>query len=219
MAFDECPLIPVSVMPASAVARTIRWAGSFWSMRLRMASSSRGTMSLASSKARPTTTFAITVGRPRKWIFLAMPSEASVSENPKEMIRQVAATAPVMPKNKPRYVMGVGTPPQLLKMVGLGMDMFDCVMPPVCTTCNVFTPMVLNLKNERFYMILILSLADTIPVRTLAAPTFAISSRRRNYRGTLLSIHNTHFFLDLMAQAKAHIEAVTPVERCVDWAV
>ena len=82
-----------------------------------------------------------------------MPSAVSASGEPEEeMIRQVAATAPVMPTNKPRYVMGVGTPPQLLKMVGLGMDMFDCVMPTrLARHATVFTPNgVLNLKNERF---------------------------------------------------------------------
>ena len=127
------------------------------------------------------------------------------------MIRQVAATAPVMPKNKPRYVMGVGTPPQLLKMVGLGMDMFDCVMPTrLARHASVFTPYgVLNLKNERFKH-------DSNPI--MEADNYTCQNFSRAYlrhlimakellASTLLSIHNTHFFLDLMAQARAHIEA------------
>ena len=53
----------------------------------------------------------------------------SVGEPEPEMLAQVAASAPFLPLSKPRYVMGVGTPPQLLKMIALGADMFDCVMP------------------------------------------------------------------------------------------
>ena len=57
------------------------------------------------------------------------------------MLRQVAACARVMPEEKPRYVMGVGTPPQLLRMIALGMDMFDCVMPTrLARHANAFTP-------------------------------------------------------------------------------
>ena len=51
----------------------------------------------------------------------------SVGEPEEEMIKQVSYCLPHMPKDKPRYVMGVGTPVQLLKMIGLEADMFDCV--------------------------------------------------------------------------------------------
>src|SRR6266542_2839952 len=53
----------------------------------------------------------------------------SVGEPEPEMLKQVAATTPFMPANKPRYTMGLGTPPQILKMIALGVDMFDCVLP------------------------------------------------------------------------------------------
>ena len=45
------------------------------------------------------------------------------------MLKQVAATTPFLPAAKPRYTMGLGTPPQILKMIALGVDMFDCVHP------------------------------------------------------------------------------------------
>src|SRR5690606_35917136 len=51
----------------------------------------------------------------------------SVGESEEEMLEQVALTAEVLPDPKARYVMGVGTPPQLLEMVARGADMFDCV--------------------------------------------------------------------------------------------
>ena len=135
----------------------------------------------------------------------------SVGEPEEEMIRQVSVTVPVMPKDKPRYVMGVGTPPQLLKMVGLGMDMFDCVMPTrLARHATVFTPDgILNLKNERFKN-------DPNPI--MEADNYTCKNFSRAYlrhlimaneflAHTLLSIHNTHFFLELMALARAHIEA------------
>jgi queuine tRNA-ribosyltransferase len=53
----------------------------------------------------------------------------SVGEPKEEMLRILAHTAPKMPQNKPRYLMGVGTPEDLVDAVSYGIDMFDCVMP------------------------------------------------------------------------------------------
>jgi queuine tRNA-ribosyltransferase len=53
----------------------------------------------------------------------------SVGEPSDEMLRQVGMTVPHLPVDRPRYVMGVGTPPQMLAMIAMGVDMFDCVMP------------------------------------------------------------------------------------------
>jgi queuine tRNA-ribosyltransferase len=53
----------------------------------------------------------------------------SVGEPKKDMLRILAHTAPKMPQNKPRYLMGVGTPEELIEAVSQGIDMFDCVMP------------------------------------------------------------------------------------------
>ena len=135
----------------------------------------------------------------------------SVGEPEEEMLRQVQVCTEVMPTEKPRYVMGVGTPPQLLKMIGLGADMFDCVIPTrLARHGAVFTPEgVLNLKNERFKK-------DPKPI--MKADNYTCRHFSRAYlrhlimanellAHTLLSIHNTHFFLDLMEQARAHIEA------------
>ena len=53
----------------------------------------------------------------------------SVGEPKQDMLRILAHTAPKMPQNKPRYLMGVGTPEDLIDAVSSGIDMFDCVMP------------------------------------------------------------------------------------------
>lgn len=214
MVLDECPPYPCERDACeSAVARTIRWAREF----LDHASEDGF---LASGHH----VFGIIQGSVfddlRRHCGEALaemdfPGYAiggvSVGEPEEAMIRQVAATAPVMPKNKPRYVMGVGTPPQLLKMIALGMDMFDCVMPTrLARHASVFTPDgILNLKNERFKH-------DPQPI--MEADNYTCKNFSRAYlrhlvmakellAHTLLSIHNTHFFLSLMEQARTHIEA------------
>ena len=53
----------------------------------------------------------------------------SVGEEPSEMYRILAATADALPRRKPRYLMGVGRPEDLLEAIGHGVDMFDCVLP------------------------------------------------------------------------------------------
>ena len=53
----------------------------------------------------------------------------SVGEKPEEMYRMLDAVCPALPSEKPRYLMGVGRPEDLLEAVGRGIDMFDCVMP------------------------------------------------------------------------------------------
>src|SRR5204863_6752870 len=53
----------------------------------------------------------------------------SVGEPEEEMMRAVESAEPFLPADRPRYAMGLGTPPQMLQMVARGMDMFDCVLP------------------------------------------------------------------------------------------
>lgn len=136
----------------------------------------------------------------------------SVGEPEPEMLKQVGATTPFMPADKPRYTMGLGTPPQLLKMVALGVDMFDCVLPSrVARNGLVFTPDgPINLRNERFR-------ADPNPI-VEGLENYTCRNFSRAYlrhlvlaeemlAGTLLTLHNLHFYLDLMAQVRAHLEA------------
>jgi len=224
MVLDECPPFPCERDACEqAVSRTIRWAGEF----LHHA---REDGFLDSGHH----VFAIVQGSTyddlRQYCGQALaemdfPGYAvggvSVGEPEEEMLKQVAACAPALPEDKPRYVMGVGTPPQLLKMIGMGMDMFDCVMPTrLARHATVFTPEgTLNLKNERFKH-------DSSPI--MEADNYTCRNFSRAYlrhlvmakellAHTLLSLHNVHFFLDLMAQARAHIEMGDYASWSRDW--
>jgi len=136
----------------------------------------------------------------------------SVGEPEPEMLKQVAATTPFLPEGKPRYTMGLGTPPQILKMIALGVDMFDCVLPTrVARNGLAFTPTgPINLRNERFR-------SDPAPL-VEGLDNYTCGNFSRAYLrhlmmsgemlgGTLVTIHNLHFFLNLVGQARAHIEA------------
>ncbi|MEK9773477.1 MAG: tRNA guanosine(34) transglycosylase Tgt [Opitutae bacterium] len=134
----------------------------------------------------------------------------SVGETEEEMLQQVQWTTTVLPVEKPRYVMGVGTPTQLLKMVGMGADMFDCVMPSraarhgMAYTANG----TLNLRNERFKL-------DYSPLDETsdcyASLEFSKSyirhliQAKESLAGTILTLHNLRFFVSLMEQARIHI--------------
>ncbi|TVP76060.1 MAG: tRNA guanosine(34) transglycosylase Tgt [Puniceicoccaceae bacterium] len=214
MVLDECPPFPCGREACeAAVSRTVRWAGEFLKYATDDGYIDSGHHVFGIIQGSVYDDLRQSCGQ--ALAEMDFPGYAvggvSVGEPEAEMIRQVAATAPVMPKDKPRYVMGVGTPPQLLQMVALGMDMFDCVMPTrLARHASVFTPEgVLNLKNERFKH-------DPRPI--MEADNYTCQNFSRAYlrhlvmakellAHTLLSIHNTHFFLALMAQARAHIEA------------
>ena len=136
-------------------------------------------------------------------------------------MQQVEASAKFLPQQKPRYVMGVGTPVQLLKMIALGADMFDCVMPTrLARHANAFTSHgVINLKNSRFK-------EDGEPLDS-EIQSYASNFSRAYIRHlivsnemlgcTLLSIHNIAFFLDLMRQARGHIELGDYAQWAAAW--
>jgi queuine tRNA-ribosyltransferase len=135
----------------------------------------------------------------------------SVGEPEPEMLKQIGVTAPFLPADKPRYTMGLGTPPQLLKMIALGVDMFDCVLPTrVARNGLVFTPDgSLNLRNEKYRVDPrpIVEGLDNYTARFSRAYLRHLVQAGEMLAGTLLTLHNVHFYLDLMAQARAHIEA------------
>ncbi|WP_269522538.1 tRNA guanosine(34) transglycosylase Tgt [Coraliomargarita parva] len=214
MVLDECPPFPCERDACEdAVARTIRWAKEF--IDYARDDGFLETGHHVFGIVQGSTYDDLRVRCTEALAEMDFPGYAvggvSVGEPEEEMLKQTGACAPVLPKNKPRYVMGVGTPPQLLKMIAQGMDMFDCVMPTrLARHATVFTPHgTLNLKNERFRK-------DPRPI--MEADNYTCRNFSRAYlrhlvmakellAHTLLSIHNVHFFLDLMAQARAHIEA------------
>lgn len=214
MVIDECPPWPCERdATAEACARSLRWA-----KRCKEIATDNGFLGAGHH------VFAIVQGSTyddlrreaaEALAELDFPGYAvggvSVGEPEPEMLKQVGATTPFMPADKPRYTMGLGTPPQILKMIALGVDMFDCVLPSrVARNGLVFTPDgPLNLRNERFR-------ADPSPIHD-EVNNYATRFSRAYLRHlmvageilgcTLLTIHNLAFYLDLVAQARAHIEA------------
>ena len=138
----------------------------------------------------------------------------SVGEPEAEMMRAVEASETFLPSDKPRYAMGLGTPPQLLELIARGMDMFDCVLPTrLARNGTAFTATgTLNLKNAEFTM-------DKRPIEENctcpACQEFTRGYIRHLIKAEeilglrLITIHNLHFYLDLMRQAREKIRAGT----------
>jgi queuine tRNA-ribosyltransferase len=138
----------------------------------------------------------------------------SVGEPEKEMMGAVEASEPFLPNDKPRYAMGLGTPPQMLEMIARGIDMFDCVLPTrLARNGTAFTSAgTLNLKNAKFTF-------DKGPIEQDCACPACREFTRGYIRHLikaeeilglrLITLHNLQFYLDLMKQARAKIEAGT----------
>ena len=128
------------------------------------------------------------------------------------MYEMAALCCSYLPKDKPRYLMGVGTPWNILENIALGIDMFDCVMP----TRNgrngmLFTSRgVINIKNKRWANDFS-PIDDGIDCHTSNYYTKAYL-RHLFVANEILglqiaSIHNLAFYLDLVKQAREHIMA------------
>ncbi|MGZ5156442.1 MAG: tRNA guanosine(34) transglycosylase Tgt [Caldimonas sp.] len=136
----------------------------------------------------------------------------SVGEPKEEMQRIVAHTPQRLPPGKPRYLMGVGTPEDLLDGVAAGVDMFDCVMPTRnARNGHLFTRFGdLRIRNARYKQ-------DQAPLDpTCGCATCARFSRAYLHHldrcgemlaPMLMSLHNLHFYVDLMRRVREAIEA------------
>ncbi len=138
----------------------------------------------------------------------------SVGESPAAMHAALPECAALLPADKPRYLMGVGRPEDLLAGVAAGIDMFDCVMPTrsgrnALAFTDDGTVRMRNAKHRR----------DPAPVMSDCA-CYACANFSRGYLHhlfaademlgpTLLSIHNLAYYLRLMADARAAIETGT----------
>ena len=136
----------------------------------------------------------------------------SVGEPAEEMYAMTEVVCSVLPEDKPRYLMGVGTPINLLENVALGVDMFDCVMP----TRNARNGMLftadgsINIKNKKW--------EDNFSVIDKAGYTFVDTDYSKAYLRHLFkvnemlgkqiaTIHNLGFYLWLMREARKRIIA------------
>jgi queuine tRNA-ribosyltransferase len=136
----------------------------------------------------------------------------AVGEPQPQLHDSVAAFAPLLPADRPRYLMGVGYPEDLLHAVACGIDLFDCVLPTrSARTGKLFTSRgKLNIKNARH------ADDDRPPDPECACPTCARYSRgalrhlyvaREATSVVLLTVHNLNFFLSLMRGAREAIIA------------
>jgi queuine tRNA-ribosyltransferase len=134
----------------------------------------------------------------------------SVGEGREEVRRIVATFGPALPFDRPRYLMGMGRPEDLVEAVASGFDMFDCVLPTRHgRTAQLFTSRgVINMRNARWR-------ADPRPpdpdCACVVCRTFSRAYLRHLYTtGELLApragtLHNLHYYLALMADMRAAI--------------
>ncbi len=131
----------------------------------------------------------------------------SVGE-PKNLMYEIADfTLPVLPRDKPKYIMGVGTPEDLVELTGMGCDMFDCVMPSRnARNGQLFTEKgTINISNARFRF-------DGKPIddkcTCYTCQNYSRAYLRHLYKSRELlsyrlnTIHNLHFYLLLMEKMR-----------------
>lgn len=136
----------------------------------------------------------------------------SVGEPAEEMYAMTEVVTAILPKEKPRYLMGVGTPINILENIALGVDMFDCVMP----TRNARNGMLftahgtINIKNQKW-------MEDFSPIDEMGM-TYVDTYYTKAYLSHLFranemlgkqiaTIHNLGFYLWLVREARKHILA------------
>jgi queuine tRNA-ribosyltransferase len=211
MAFDECTAYPVSEDQArSSMQRSMRWA-------IRSYDHYYG------AAAPPGNLFAIVQGGMYEQLRLEsietltqrdFPGYAvgglAVGEPEAERLRVLDWLAPRLPQDRPRYLMGVGYPQDIVAAVARGIDMFDCVMPTRhARNGHLFTTAgIINIRNAVYQR-------DTGPID----PACGCSTCRRYSRAylrhldrckeilgvRLASLHNLHFYLQLMREIRSAI--------------
>jgi queuine tRNA-ribosyltransferase len=209
MAFDECP--PSKAERAyleESLARTTRWlrrCAEVWSReRSALFGIVQGGLDLELRRRHVAEVCAV-----------ELPGYAlggySVGERPEEMHASVAEVAPLLPEDRPRYLMGVGTPVDLVTAVAAGIDMFDCVLPTRCARNGLLftTEGRLNLRNATH------ARDERPPDPACACYTCRTHSRaylRHLFASDellalrLATLHNLHHYLDLMRGARLAIE-------------
>ena len=208
MVFDECPPAEAKAEGIrDAVDRTTRWAKRCVEARTREDNALFGIVQGGfDPEERARSAHAL----------LQLPFEGyaigglSIGEGREITREMVTVTAAMLPEDKPRYLMGVGTPEDLLHSVGAGVDMFDCVLPTRnARNARLFTSEGdINLRNAKFRM-------DERPIEP-GCTCYTCTHFSRAYLrhldrakeilfATLTSIHNLHFLIEMMRNARAHI--------------
>ncbi len=136
----------------------------------------------------------------------------AVGEPTEKMYEMLEVVCPILPAGKPRYLMGVGTPANLLEGIARGVDMFDCVMP----TRNARNGMlftwngIMNMRNAKWEQ----DFSELDPAGTSFVDHAYTKAYLRHlfiagemFAAMIATEHNLAFYLDLVRQARAHIEA------------
>ncbi len=146
----------------------------------------------------------------------------SVGEPHELMLESLAPVCEQLPTDRPRYLMGVGNPTTLVAAIGLGIDMFDCVLPT--RTARMGTAFSsegrMNLRNAKFAR----DFSPLDPACSCSTCTGYTRAYIRHLVNTkemlasiLLSVHNLHFLIDLTARARRAIEAGEYASFMRDW--
>jgi queuine tRNA-ribosyltransferase len=130
----------------------------------------------------------------------------SVGEPAEDMYEMTELVCSILPKDKPRYLMGVGTPQNILECIALGIDMFDCVMPTRNARHGfIFTSQgVINIKNQKWQF-------DYSPLDEPFTPEYSKAYLRHlihtgeNLGAQIASRQNLMFYLWLVKEARKHI--------------
>jgi queuine tRNA-ribosyltransferase len=229
MVLDECPPWPCEYdYAARSLEMTIRWAKRCKDAAVGLRPTRGEGNDDSHAGHRPATTKQLVFGIVQGATFADLRRESaealveigfdgyaiggvSVGEPEPEMMLAAEYAEPFLPNDKPRYAMGLGTPPQMLELIARGIDMFDCVLPTrVARTGTAYTAGgSLILKNAEFT-------SDTGPVEEGCACEACNGYSRAYIRHLLksqeilglrlLSIHNLHFYLDLMEKTRRAIE-------------
>jgi queuine tRNA-ribosyltransferase len=214
MVLDECPPWPVSRERAAAsLARTLAWARRAREARQRgVGAGAAGLFGIVQGSVfrelrEQAASATVELGFDGYAI-----GGVSVGEGPEERYRAVEWTAPLLPADKPRYLMGVGYPEDLLHAVRWGVDLFDCVLPARNARHGVlFTRRgLLKIKNARFR-------EDPRPpdavcrcpvCRRLSRAFLHHLHRSGEITGPVLStVHNLTYYLDFMGELRQAIES------------
>lgn len=218
MLFDECPPFPCDESYADqSAALTTRWARRCKEWVVANEPRSGSGRQLHFGIVQGSTFAHLRERSARELVEIGFDGYAiggvSVGEPEAEMYRAIENAAPFLPKDKPRYAMGLGTPPQILEMIARGVDLFDCVMPTRVARHGVAFTLdgPLHIKN-------LIHAKDPRPLCATSHPHVAGFSRsyiRHLFRAgemlalRLLSYHNLHFYLGLVAGARDAIAAGT----------
>ena len=212
MAFDECTPYPADEkLAATGVRRTLSWIERC--LRAHARPDDQALYGIVQGGTYPHLRTACA----QSLVSLDLPGYAiggvSVGEGFDLMCDVTRHTAPLLPEEKPRYLMGVGLPEDLLAAIGFGMDQFDCVIPTrYARSATVFTARGrIRLTNRRYRR-------DGYPIDPSCECATCGAGFSRAYlhhlfaaneilSAMLASVHNTHFYQALVADARAAIQA------------